>query len=136
LQNDIDQGVRVKEIHDQLGTEVRALFPAGVELGPSLSAGFEGYFNFDSGWANAKRGVECAMAIVCKLGGVIESNRRVCGLASDGKGVRLEDGTEIKADYIVIATGSWTPSSFPDLDVSERVLATGQVCLGYSLHNY
>ncbi|KAF8517749.1 FAD dependent oxidoreductase [Hysterangium stoloniferum] len=125
MQNDLDNGVRVKQIHT--GAQVEALFPTGVERGAVLSSSeFEGFLNLDGGWANAKQGIECAMANVCKLGGIIKSNCRVCGLTADAGGVRLEDGTEIKSDYIVVATGSWTPSSFPDLGVSERVLATGQ----------
>ncbi|ESK93652.1 fructosyl amino acid oxidasesarcosine [Moniliophthora roreri MCA 2997] len=36
------------------------------------------------------------------------------------------DGSVFEADLVVIATGSWTPSAFPDLGLGEKCLATGQ----------
>lgn len=123
LQNDIDHGVRVKELHS--GTELSSFLPPGVKLGPALLSGFEGYFNFDSGWANAKQAMEIATAKARQLGARIELNKIVCGITPDGLGVKLEDGTETRADWIVIASGSWTPSAFPGLGIADHVLATG-----------
>jgi sarcosine oxidase / L-pipecolate oxidase len=123
LQNDADHGVRVQRLSSN--TELSLLFPPDIRLGPTFLSGFEGYCNFEAGWANAKQGIELALAKVLQLGARIEPNKLVCGLTSDGLGVRLEDGTETRANVIVIASGSWTPSAFPTLGVAERVLATG-----------
>lgn len=123
LQNDIDHGVRVKRLSGS--ADLLPHFPADIKLGPRMLSGFEGYLNLDGGWANAKQGVELAMAKVRELGARFEPNKRVCGLASDGRGVTLEDGTETRARLIVIASGSWTPSAFPGLGVTQRIVATG-----------
>ena len=42
-------------------------------------------------------------------------------------GVKCADGTQYAADVVVIAAGSWTPSSFPKLDLMGKCLATGYV---------
>lgn len=123
LQNDIDHGVRVKRLHSS--TELAPHFPIGLKLGKTLMSDFEGYLNCDGGWANAKQGVELAMARIRRLGGRIEPDKCVCEISSDGLGVKLEDGTVTRANLIVIASGSWTPSAFPGLDVAQRVVATG-----------
>lgn len=124
MQNDIDHGVRVKELRS--GKELTTLFPPGVKLGPALlSDGFEGYCNFEGGWANAKQGVEFAIAKLRRLGARIEPNKLVRGLTPDGMGVILEDGTVTRANLIVIASGSWTPSTFFGLGVAEHLVATG-----------
>ncbi|KAF8589336.1 FAD dependent oxidoreductase [Ramaria rubella] len=124
LKNDIDHGARVEQLRSS--DEASPLFPVGVPLGPLISSGFQGYVNFDGGWAYAKQGVELLLAKVRKLGARVEPNKPVCGLMEDGLGVKLDDNSEVRADLIIIASGSWTPSTFPDLGISERVLATGQ----------
>lgn len=115
--------MRVKELHS--GEDVRSLFSPGVPLGSGLVGPFEGYINIDSGWAKAQQGVEIAMELVLKLGGRILADKRVTRITSEGNGVTLEDGTELKADLILIATGAWTPSTFGDLGLADRILATG-----------
>ncbi|KAF8515559.1 FAD dependent oxidoreductase [Gautieria morchelliformis] len=124
LQNDVDHGMRVQRLSSS--ADLSLLLPPDITFGPTLSSGFEGYCNFEAGWANAKQGIELALAKVRQLGARIEPSKLVCGLTSDGLGVKLEDGTETRANVIVIASGSWTPSAFPALGVAERVLATGQ----------
>lgn len=47
----------------------------------------------------------------------------------DGKttGVNCADGSLFRADLVVIASGSWTPSTFPSLPLFGKCLATGYV---------
>lgn len=123
LQNDIDVGANVKALHSS--EELRAHIPYSGSLGSSLTCGFEGYITFDGGWANARQGVEITLQKVRQLGARIELGKLVSGLSSDGYGLKLEDGSELRADVIVVASGSWTPSCFPGLGVADRVVATG-----------
>ncbi|GJJ08116.1 hypothetical protein Clacol_002324 [Clathrus columnatus] len=127
LQNDRDHGVRVKEYrhNDNLKEDIQVLFGETVQLGSSI-INFDGYLNLDSGWAHAQQAIELLLEHVRQLGGEIEPNKRVSELSEDGKGVKFQDGTEDKADIVIIATGSWTPSTFPNFGVTNRILATGQ----------
>ncbi|GJJ08115.1 hypothetical protein Clacol_002323 [Clathrus columnatus] len=121
LQNDRDHGVRVKEYrhNDNLDkADIRALFGEAVQLGSSI-INFDGYLNLDSGWAHAQQAMELLLGHVRQLGAEIIPNKRISGLSEDGKGVKFQDGTEDKADIVIIATGSWTPSTFPDYGVHE-----------------
>lgn len=122
FQNDKAEGIRTREVQD--GHCFQSIFPPDIRLGPITEA-FEGYLNMDSGWAAASQGVEYAIKQVRQLGGQVEVDKRVTELNLDATGVKLEDGTEIKAKFIVIATGSWTPATFSELGIATRVLATG-----------
>ncbi|KIJ27450.1 hypothetical protein M422DRAFT_37755 [Sphaerobolus stellatus SS14] len=124
LANDKSCGVHIQEF--QNGEELRSIYPPNIELGPLLLHKFEGYLNKDSGWAKARQAVELAIEQVRRLGGRVEGNKQVVGILPDGQGVKLSDGTEVKAELVVIATGSWTPSTFGSLGLSDRVSATGQ----------
>ncbi|KIJ52363.1 hypothetical protein M422DRAFT_74013 [Sphaerobolus stellatus SS14] len=124
LANDKSCSVHIQEF--QNGEELRSIYSPNIELGPLLLDKFEGYLNKDSGWAKARQGVELAIEQVRRLGGRVEGNKQVVGILPDGQGVKLSDGTEMKAELAVIATGSWTPSTFGSLGLSDRVLATGQ----------
>lgn len=104
-------------------------YPEGVEKG-SFDDDI-GYLNPRCGWADA-RGV---MDEVCELvrdAGVNFEAGEVDSLlyeSIDGKkdvvGVALKDGRELKADLIILATGSWTGTLLPEM--GEQLLATGQV---------
>jgi glycine/D-amino acid oxidase-like deaminating enzyme len=72
------------------------------------------------------------------LGGKVMGGKAVTGLIrpdgdSDGgrtsSGVSLADGSSISAGLVVIATGSWTASTFRrdllDLDDKQQFLSTG-----------
>ena len=91
-------------------------------------AGFEsGYFNPEAGWVEAA-GATANFMRVAEGKGV----KRVIGsvkeliLKDDGgvKGVRLEDGTELTADKVVLAAGAWTSSLLSpvedQLEIAER----------------
>lgn len=109
--------------------EIKSIFPSGVDVGDIDSCG--AYFNRDEGWAYATQGVEIMTENVRKMGGILIPGKEACGLIrkEDGAttGVRCRDEAEFTADYIVLATGSWTPSSFPKMDFSDHQLATGLV---------
>lgn len=65
---------------------------------------------------------------VTALGAKIVPAKRVKHLLQqDGKttGVECADGSTYDASLVVLAVGSWTPSSFPILDLGSRCLATG-----------
>ena len=40
-------------------------------------------------------------------------------------GIEAEDGKVYHGDVVIIATGSWTPSKFPQLELGGLCLATG-----------
>lgn len=67
---------------------------------------------------------------VIELKGKVVAGRDVCKLIrGDGKttGVQCRDGTIFDASLVVIATGSWTASSFREMDFKKSFLATGCV---------
>ena len=106
-----------------------AVFPADVKTG-ALFERAPGYINLDSGWAHAARGVEKLTARVIALGGRVVCGKAVTGLVRDDggttSGVRLADGSSMRACLVVIASGSWTASTFRgDLDLREKCLSTG-----------
>lgn len=136
LKNDLDQGVRVKQYRDDsTKQDLINLFSGGNEtpdLGPAILESFDGYLNLDGGWTHAQRAMELLIEHVRKLGGRVVGGKSVSGISEDGKGVVFgsvgeEEKEEERADLVVIATGSWTPCTFPDSGVADdgRVLATG-----------
>jgi sarcosine oxidase / L-pipecolate oxidase len=109
-----------------------AVFPDSVKTGSAFDGAF-GYVNLESGWALATRGIEILMSRVIALGGKVMGGKAVTGLIrSDGRtsGVTLADGSSISACLVVIASGSWTASTFqrdllPDLEDKQQFLSTG-----------
>jgi glycine/D-amino acid oxidase-like deaminating enzyme len=91
--------------------------------------GATAFLNLDSGWAAAARAVEMLLARVIALGGKVLGGKTVTGLIreDDGRtrGVTLADGSSIHASLVVIASGSWTASTFRELELSEKCLSTG-----------
>ena len=68
------------------------------------------------------------MSQVIALGANIHTNKCATELIrKDEKtiGVRCTDDSEYYADLVILSTGSWTPSSFPELNLQEQCLATG-----------
>lgn len=111
-----------------------------VRLGPALLRA-HAYMNYDGGWAHAEAGISRAIDRVRALGGTVLAGKKVVELLKepmiDGnqsnslktKGVRCADGSEFNADIVILATGAWTASDFPDMSLNEKCLATGQsVC--------
>ena len=93
------------------------VFPDSVKTGSAFDGAF-GYVNLDSGWVLATRGIEMLMSRVIALGGKVMGGKAVTGLIrppdSGGRtsGVMLADGSSISARLVVIASGSWTASTF------------------------
>ncbi|KAF3050099.1 hypothetical protein E8E11_002515 [Didymella keratinophila] len=88
----------------------------------------KGYFNPEAGWVDAASATKAYLRIAESRGA-----KRVTGeveellLRDDGKGlagVRLHDGTALKADKVVIAAGAWTSSLLSPLedrlDIAEK----------------
>jgi sarcosine oxidase/L-pipecolate oxidase len=87
-----------------------------------------GYFNFDGGWANATQGMRLMTANVIAQGGKVIPGKSVIKLLRQNdrtSGVQFSDGTTFDASIVVLATGSWTSSSFPDLNFRGKCIATG-----------
>jgi sarcosine oxidase/L-pipecolate oxidase len=125
--NDVALGVRTVKFDAGDSMPLRTVFPDNVETGPSFE-GASGYLNLDSGWALAARGVEVLTARVIALGGKVVGGKAVAGLIREAgvtSGVTLADGSSIGASLVVIASGSWTASTFRDLDLAERCASTG-----------
>ena len=124
--NDVALGVRTVKF--DFADSMRTVFPDNLETGPSFE-GTGGYLNLDSGWAFATRGIQMLMARVIALGGKVMGGKVVTGLVrdEDGRtsGVILADGSSIDASLVVIASGSWTPSTFRDLDLDKKCISTG-----------
>ncbi len=87
----------------------------------------DGYFNPRAGWAQSgdvvgrlvQRAREAGVRLCIGSGFdcLLERASRVVG-------VRLADGTELRADGVVVAAGAWTPTLLPDL--GDVMWATGQ----------
>lgn len=140
--NDVKHGARVKKFqpggvdHAHEGASpldthesstLTEIFRPDISLGENVSDAYS-YLNVDGGWVNSKKGVEIAMQMVRDLGGQIHSGKEVAELIKAGSrtsGVRCKDGSVFDADIVVLATGSWTASSFPELKLGERCHATG-----------
>ena len=125
--NDVSAGVRTMQFSS--GAAVRAaLFRTDVQTGGAFDRA-PGYINMDSGWAHAARGVELLTARVIALGARIVRGTAVTGLVrEDGRttsGVQLADGNVMRASLVVLACGSWTASTFRELDLREKCLSTG-----------
>lgn len=117
---------KIQELNDRESIRAASGLP-GVN-------GDTGYANWNSGWADAEKGVAFAMHKIkthpnnnsritiranCKVDLLLQST-------TDGQytGVRLTTGETISADLTILAAGAWTPSLF---DLSQHCVATGQV---------
>ncbi|KAF8434971.1 FAD dependent oxidoreductase [Boletus edulis BED1] len=91
---------------------------------------YRGYFNPEGGWAEAARAVEILLLRVMEMGGRVIENQEVVGLVKDRDeriiGVKCRDGKRFEGDRVILAIGSWTASTFPELKLDSKCLATGQ----------
>ncbi|KAF3406903.1 hypothetical protein DPV78_001643 [Talaromyces pinophilus] len=127
-------------------TPRKALFSA-VRLSPVMSRVFrdafwdgvsQTYFNPRSGWGDgdgALRSIiqasidEVATYQQAPVSTLIIDQNMSC------RGVRLEDGSELNADHVIVATGAWTPEFLADsapennnsLQVGGRMIAAGAI---------
>lgn len=121
---DLNQQMDVFEA-DEVEEKVRQLYP-GVQ---AKLKGTTAIHNTVGGWANAQQAIQ-GLATRCSLAGVSFVTGKhgvVMSLVKDGDsivGVQTAAGTTIKADTVVLATGSWTNRLVPDM--GHNLLATGQ----------
>ncbi|KAJ7928452.1 hypothetical protein B0H13DRAFT_1967323 [Mycena leptocephala] len=123
--HDLEMGVRVVPLENH--TALSQVFPPGARVGSFWQ--HTGYLNQDSGWANAGQGVSILMSKVTALHGKIITGKTAIELIQQGPdlkttGVRCSDGTVFEADLVILATGSWTGSSFPNLPIGNIFQAT------------
>ncbi|GLB37751.1 putative FAD dependent oxidoreductase [Lyophyllum shimeji] len=135
-ENDKAFGANLKPLSG--GDAIRAAFPPHV---PTASFDEQsGYLNSDSGWANAGQGLALMISKVIALGAKVLTGKNVSDVVRDNgrtTGVRCQDGTVYDASLLVIATGSWTPSAFPELTPSYTAgLSTGQCVAMIQLTDY
>ncbi|KAJ7782733.1 FAD dependent oxidoreductase [Mycena metata] len=127
--HDLAMNLRVEPLESQ--SALRTVFPPEALVGSFDHRA--GYLNRDGGWANAAQGISILMSKITAMNGKIIAGKEVTELIQHGQslkttGVRCSDGTEFEADLVVLATGSWTSSAFPDLPMGNIFRATGQ-CL-------
>jgi sarcosine oxidase/L-pipecolate oxidase len=112
-------------------------FSEGVKLGTTISSG---YINRDGGWAFASGGIEKAYAKVKDLGADFKLGEMTEKLLFDSSGrttgVELRSGEILIADTVIISTGSWTASSFVDLEVHQHLKATGSASSMITTHSW
>ncbi len=92
----------------------------------------EGYFNPRAGWAESGEVVARLISEGKTLGVDVRGGSAFDSLLDDGSrivGVRTADGEELKADYVIVAAGSWTPSLLPHME--EFMWAVGQPVLHF-----
>ncbi|KAF5323793.1 hypothetical protein D9619_012943 [Psilocybe cf. subviscida] len=122
--NDVSCGTRVRVLND--GDAVRTVFPDAVVTGVFKGPAF---FNYDGGWANAGKGTARLIEHVQRLGGKVISSKGVKRLLRENgrtTGIECTDGSIFNSSLVILATGSWTPSAFPELDLGQICLASGQ----------
>ncbi|GAA5901274.1 NAD(P)/FAD-dependent oxidoreductase [Sporobolomyces salmoneus] len=105
---------------------MKELYPRGVRTG-SFSGDW-GYKNRSGGWAASRDAVVATNSLARQLG-----VRYLVGEAShllynsnktDVEGIKLSNGTSIRADFVISAMGAWTPLLVPEL--KDNCLPTGQ----------
>ena len=87
----------------------------------------DGYFNPRAGWAEAGE-ITASLALDAQNSGVtIVTGFTASGLLQEGNkvvGAVSSDGTELRAEWVVVAAGVWTPILLPEL--SDRMWPVGQ----------
>ncbi|QRV98189.1 FAD-binding domain protein [Ceratobasidium sp. AG-Ba] len=156
-ENDIAAGGRVTLLPTV--ESIKSIFPAGITIGEIAEAEDRGqgitaknscYLNADGGWVEATTAMKALLRKVRAYEGhgvKILAGCRVTGLEIDADGsaagVKIarneeqDQGKEgvLKADVIVLATGAWSSSLFPDdsFGLSRLMKATGQSVLSVQL---
>lgn len=98
-----------------------------ARVGTGGGTGDWGYANWRSGWADAEAGMRFLRKQAEAMERITFRQATVEYLVKDGRkvtGVALGDGTTIKADLVLLATGAWTAKL---VDLRGRAQATGQV---------
>ncbi|KIM63945.1 hypothetical protein SCLCIDRAFT_116175 [Scleroderma citrinum Foug A] len=138
-ENDVAECSRVLVLPDP--DSIRSAFPKSDAAPPSRCDALgtftarTGYMNYDGGWAEAARAIKILIDVVVSRGAKVEGGKEVVTLLTedaraDGSrrthGVQCSDGSTYFADRVIVATGSWTASNFPGLELDRMCLATGQ----------
>ena len=87
----------------------------------------DGYFNPRAGWAEAGEITASLAEDAANAGASIVTGFSASGLLQDGRrvtGAVAVDGTELRAHWVVVAAGVWTPNLLPDL--ADRMWPVGQ----------
>lgn len=147
-ENDVTAGSKVLALPD--AESIRSAFPTSLQATTTaIPAGTQtdaargdvlgvftthkGSMNYDGGWVEAARAITIAIDIVVSRGAKVEGGKEVVtllkGARADGSGythgVKCSDGSTYFADRVIIATGAWTASNFPELELDKMCLATG-----------
>jgi sarcosine oxidase/L-pipecolate oxidase len=129
--NDLALGVRVVNLEGE--DKRKAVFAKGVELGTAFTRDCFAYLNQDGGWVYAEGGTRRALENVQALGGTVIGGKAVKELVKENgetertTGVRCTDNSVYSAELVVLATGSWTPSTFHESISQSQCLATGYI---------
>jgi sarcosine oxidase/L-pipecolate oxidase len=118
----MQNGLRLQKLANSAA--IRQCFTEDIAVG-EIS---HGYLNRDSGWADAGKATLLLTQKVIALGGKVISGKRCVKLVrKDGKteGVECHDGTIVESSLVILATGPWSPSVFPELEYKDRSHATG-----------
>ena len=122
--NDIAVGSVLRALPD--GHAIRGVFPPQIRTARFNERA--GYINFEGGWANTTQALAIMTSNVVSLKGKVLVSKNVTSIIrQNGRatGVECSDGTLYDASLLVLATGSWTHSAFPELNLSSRCFATG-----------
>lgn len=122
--NDVALGAVLERLQND--DQIRSVFPPDIRT--ATFSDRKGYLNRDGGWANAGQGLSMLLSTVIALKGKVlpgKSVRKI--LRQNGKttGVQCTDDSVFDAGLVIIATGAWTASIFPELDLAHMCLATG-----------
>ncbi|KZP03500.1 FAD dependent oxidoreductase [Athelia psychrophila] len=76
-----------------------------------------------AGSANAAKANELTIGAIRNMRGKMLTGKEACETLRDKSGqltgVKFKDGSDIKTDYAVLATGAWTASAFPELGLDK-----------------
>ena len=87
----------------------------------------DGYFNPTAGWAEAGETIARLVQDVANAGVSVVTGFSAARLLQDGNrvsGASTADGTELRADWVVVAAGVWTTVLLPEL--ADRMWPVGQ----------
>ena len=88
--------------------QLRKHFPAwNADLYP------DGFLDRESGYAESGRVVATLIEHAKSIGIELREKHKFAALRERGIGIVLEDGREIAGDFVVMATGAWTPYALP-----------------------
>ncbi|KAF8995385.1 FAD dependent oxidoreductase [Cyathus striatus] len=127
IANDIAEGARVQALNN--AEDIHSIFPSDVIKDTSVFENKKAFLGRDGGWANAGKGVSLMIRKVTELNGKVIPGKMIIELIKKNGhtvAVKCTDGSIFDASKFIIATGAWTSSAFPELDLGGQCIATGQ----------